>query len=77
MANFKLSKYLPLVAVIVLTFSLEQKSKRTTLKQKYKVEKKVREHHKKLRRDAKKNPNKRQSMETHFGYMEIVTHTFF
>jgi hypothetical protein len=43
------------------------KTKRVTLHQKYKVERKVREHHKKQRREAKKNPDKRQSSLGEFG----------
>ena len=35
-----------------------RKSKRQTLHDKHKIEKKVREHHRKLRRDVKRNPHK-------------------
>ena len=35
-----------------------RKSKRTSLHDKHKVERKVREHHRKQRRDAKRNPHK-------------------
>merc|ERR1712000_623120 len=38
------------------------KSKRTTLHQKFKVEKKVRQHHKKQRREAKRNPGLRKKI---------------
>lgn len=41
--------------------SLEHKSKRLTLKQKYKIEKKIKEHKRKQRRDERKNPHKRAS----------------
>ena len=35
-----------------------RKSKRQPLKDKHKIEKKIREHHRKQRRDAKRNPHK-------------------
>eukprot|EP01094_Clydonella_sp_ATCC50884_P003961 TRINITY_DN1305_c0_g1_i1.p1 TRINITY_DN1305_c0_g1~~TRINITY_DN1305_c0_g1_i1.p1 ORF type:complete len:611 (-),score=256.72 TRINITY_DN1305_c0_g1_i1:52-1827(-) len=38
------------------------KSHRVGLKQKHKVEKKVKEHHRKIRREARKNPNMRKSL---------------
>lgn len=40
----------------------KDKSKRLTLKDKYKVQKKVKDHNKKLRREAKKNPNARKRL---------------
>jgi len=39
----------------VLCFSVESKSKRVSLKQKYKVIRKVKEHHKKKAKEAKKS----------------------
>lgn len=38
------------------------KSHRIGLKQKHKVEKKVKEHHRKIRREARKNPNRRKAL---------------
>lgn len=41
-------------------FSLEKQSKRQPARQRYKIEKKVRDHNKKKRREAKKNPKSKK-----------------
>lgn len=50
------------VRIKILILTSEYKSKRLSLHQKYKIERKVREHNRQQRRDAKKNPDSRKSI---------------